>query len=148
MSFVMGQCRLAYQVFVSSYYVGHRGFNFAEDLLAQVDIKKVAKAINRNNYDQAMKQWIKVAAWIEEHVSPGMNSGLCQGNTADFLYFAETVRENGLTHWFPTDPLDHWCGRGGGGPGSAGFESFLSSKVRKQRVKAETEKLSELTKAA
>lgn len=146
MHFVTGMCRLACNVFVVSYTPSCKGFNFADDLLSKVNIKKVVRAINRNNYDLALEQWLPVAAWIDEHVPSSVSSGLWSGLTDDFLYFAEKVHEKGLKYWFPADPLDHWVRNKTGTPGAGGFESFLVTKVQRERLHKVTSE--DLPKAA
>lgn len=140
MSFVFGQARLALAVWNSSFqrattiYNPKTGIydplkpltpNHYERLMATVDMKLVAKAINTNNLKLAKAQWAKVADFIEEYVPTTVGSGLSSGSTEAFDYFATMAQEKGLQYWFPDDPLRHWTGKGSNTPGYCGFESYI-----------------------
>lgn len=134
MHFVLGQARTAFFIWrVSLPNSGWGSGDFASDLLAQVNMADVEKAINRNDFDLAMKCWRPVAEWIEQHIASGFNSGLEAGLTKPFEFFVTEIRDKGIERWFPDSPMDHWCHRRENPPsyrpGGRGIESFLNGVV-------------------
>lgn len=136
MSFVFGQARQAYNVYMSStpgkkfdYIKGQYipEFDFYADLLKRIKMKDVAKAINRNDLDLAWKLWDEVSAFIIEF-HPSSFDGVCSTNINNFNWWAKDIAEHGLEKWFPDDPLTHWCAKGMNPPGWAGFESYISGR--------------------
>lgn len=103
MSFVFGMASLA----VSVLYETLLGNNLEGELVGMVDIDNVIDAINLNDYDLAFANYETVKKFILCH--GGIGKGLMPQNLAKFETFVASVREHGLEHWFPEDPVEHWC---------------------------------------
>lgn len=104
-------------------------FNFYDSLMEVVDMRKVEKAINRNDFDLAMEQWLPVHDWIETHVGPHMSCGLGAGTKDNFLFFVNKIKESGLEYWFADNPITAWHHKHHG----SGFEYWLNSQVGAER---------------
>lgn len=149
--FVTGMCRLAYSIWgVSEAGADPPMFNFADDLLKLVNMKKVERAINRNDFDKALEQFLPVLDWIEDHVPANAHiGGLHAGSKENFLFFVNEIKEKGIKRWFPQEPMDFWRQDGiyiyqplNGNPQTFyGSESWLAGYVAKERVKAEAKKV-------
>jgi len=106
-------------------------------LMCNVDLKRVQKAINQNDLDLAKQNWQPVREFILNHVPQDRawrhESGVDAGSLDAFEHFLRRIESNGLTYWFPEDPLAHWCKqtcRTG-----EGWEAFLDGQVRADMAK-------------
>ncbi len=74
-----------------------------------MDQDKVAEAINTNDFNMAMDNFKKIEPILAQ-VTPHSESWvLSKENMPKFHYFVNTINEKGLKHFFPQDPLEHWC---------------------------------------
>lgn len=78
-----------------------------DDLLDVVEIKHVVEAINTNNFDLALNNFENLRPFLVKHLPQG-GFQLSVDNLDKFLVFAKGVHANGLTQFFPEDPLAHW----------------------------------------
>lgn len=128
-----------------------KAFDFEGALMSKVDMRKVIRAINENDFDLAWETWHNVVRpFIETYVQPGMNQPnrtYCtldsipplypgpDGNLDDFEYFVQKIRSSGLEYWFPADPLWHWvCQEDTHG---YQWEAWLNNRVRKERLEGQ-----------
>lgn len=156
MSFVFGQARQAYNIWGSSkphakgydidYLPVTVNFDFYADLLKRVDMKSVARAINRNDLDLAWKLWDKVSEFTTEF-NPHQGNGVNASTISNFNWWAKDIAENGIEKWFPDSPLDHWCCKGLNTPGCGGFESYIAGR-RLQKLPQVLALVADLKKAA
>ena len=131
MSFVMGLTRLAVSTLATRQYPGALvSWDAPDKLLSRVDLDTVREAINTNDLELARRSFLPVKAFILEHVQGG-DLGLNAQLLDNFEYFAAKVAENGLEHFFPQDPLEHWSNLPEGH--SCGWETFLQHKVSAER---------------
>lgn len=91
------------------------------DILSRISDDDVRAAINNNDVDRAWKNWAALRSFFAEHV-PDQDSGLHQGNLDEFEWFAKTVQDKGLTHFFGANPIQNWLSMGDGH--GIGWESF------------------------
>jgi hypothetical protein len=97
-------------------------WNPEEDLLGKVDMERIERAINTNNFRLAKRNY-------EEYVKPfvasvAFHEGLTPGNLEAFDFFVE----KGLDFWFPFDPVKHWCSKPEGH--YSGWENFCEHIVK------------------
>lgn len=113
------------------------GWDAESKLLKSVDLKKVQKAINTNNIELAKENYQAVKAFIAEHVPATgghqQETALDASNLDVFDFFCKMVEKKGIEHWFPEDPMEHWCGLQST-LGSQGWESFMYSIRPKMEV--------------
>lgn len=114
LSLMFGLGRMAIDVRNSLYYTrsypssGMVETDFTKELLGAVDLKKVEKAINTNDFQLAKEQWTGVAQFIDTYVG-GSYSGLSSGAPLRvFAEFADAVEAKGIETFFPDDPIDYW----------------------------------------
>lgn len=140
MSFVFGLTRLAVSVLGTEHYrylyresyskaelekLDAQGWPAATTLLSTIDIDRVKEAINQNNLELALEQFQHVKSFLLKHVITG-DYGLNGSNVGAFETFCKTVSDKGLTHYFPQDPLEHWCNMPEGHTGT-GWEAFMEA---------------------
>lgn len=146
MSFVMGMTRLGTNILVAaSPTFSATSWDAPKELLRRVDYDKVCEAINKNDYNKALKQWAGVESFIDEFYID-TTSGLSTGEPLkNFRYFIEKVREDGIKYWFNHDPIQHWMtlpeGHQYGENGYAGWESYLENAVAEDRASNEVDKV-------
>lgn len=121
MSFVLGMARFAVNASLSE--------EFERDILALVDMDNIRKAIDTNDFDLALKNFMAIAELVQNtsyETSPG--TGPLEGIRMErFMYFIE----RGLD-WFSPDVLDHWLTHNY--RDRYGWENFLEYIVEPQRV--------------
>lgn len=116
MSLVYGLARFSVTVMNS---------HLEDDLLKRVDMSKVIQAINENDYELALENFATLEAFIGDlkiDIVYRDSYGVVQLLRQDFpifRYFASM----GMDHWFPQDPLEHWCSLGE--CHGQGWESYL-----------------------
>lgn len=100
-------------------------------LLEMVNMDKIHKAINTNNYDLARRNFECVKDWFKECVSNayiGERTPLCNYAMGDFEYFLSRPIEE----WFPYDPIKHWTTLPEAHNG--GWESFITNVVPQVQI--------------
>lgn len=119
-----------------------RWIDFEAELLAVLDMKKVVKAINKNDLELAQECWSVIRGFIKKYF---VNSyeGIYASNLEDFEFFAQKIQENaaskyhGLDYWFREEPFQHWINKAEGH--GTGWETFCHDNVRPLRLAAERE---------
>ena len=119
MSFVMNLSRLSVSIMASSI----PGRDFEAELLSLVDIKKIRRAINKNNFELAWQNFQQIKPFIVRTMAPNDNFPLSQENLSAFEYFVS----KGLDYWFKEDPVQHWIKIPEGH--QCGWENFLKNTV-------------------
>ena len=129
MSMAFSLARLAVQLMASKdkelYY---------KVFMSKVNMKDVHSAINNNDFDLALSNFKKIEQLIIEVSSDYDRHPINSKTLQNFHYFVDTVKEKGLTPWFPKDPLEHWCTVKEGHAG--GFYDFLLVDVPNAKKKA------------
>jgi len=120
MSFVMNLSRLSVDVMASSI----PGRDFERELLSLVDIKKIRKAINTNDFKLAWNNFQAIKGFIARTMDKGGdNFPLTANNLAAFEFFVS----KGIDFWFKEDPIEHWMKIPEGH--TCGWENFLINVV-------------------
>lgn len=103
------------------------------ELLSQIDIEKVRRAINENDFNLAMETWQIVRGFLGAYTGGCLETGdgaipIVASTIEDFDYFLE----KGLDHWFPKhQAMIRWlCFTNGH---HNGWEAFLVNRVRVER---------------
>ena len=90
-------------------------------LMKDVDLTAIETAINTNDFDLALSNYQK---WVRPFFDQVQSiKGLQSSNLNNFDKFVAGVQKNGLKHYFPQDPLDHWTTKGDGH--GKGWETFI-----------------------
>lgn len=174
MSFVMGLSRIAWGTLFSSLIsrpaTYGKGASIArekdfvtpdEELLSLVNMKKIVRAINKNDLDLARENFEIIKPFITKWAG-GLWAGAerlasvpllfdishrvglgNQESLRNFDFFLKKVWEGeksigegrGIEFWFPQDPLESWSTQPEGHDN--GWESYLSGTVRAARLKEE-----------
>lgn len=104
MSLVFGLTKLS--VYIATSANSEHNMKVFFNAVKEEDIRR---AIDTNNYSLALKNFNKIKDLIIEGAENYAYSfGLNKQHMDAFLYFAETIRLNGLSDWFKKDPLHHW----------------------------------------
>ena len=103
--FVMEMSHLAVSVLSTALSQGN---HIDEKLMSRVNPKKIIAAIMENDFQLAQENFTSVRNFITE-VKPGPGLGLSAKTLPAFDRFVEGVQEKGLQHFFPEDPVEHWC---------------------------------------
>lgn len=98
----------------------------ADALRSLVNQEKVVEAINTNNVDLAWENFEGIKTFLRDRVAPYSTHSLTSGTLPTFERFARGVQERGIEHYFPEDPLTHWCA-GTAQRGGQGWEGFLTN---------------------
>lgn len=128
MSLVMNLTRMAVSINNDSLT---KGLPWQDDIFKAVDIKKVRKAINQNDFDLAKENWEKIRTILAEIVGENSTFAITASTLPLFDFFVE----KGIDYWFPQDPLDHWIKLY---TQNNGWESFLTGKVAQELGKTLT----------
>ena len=142
MALVMGLTRIAvgvsysslissktYNPATQSYIIGPSKRDYAKELFDLVDMDRVVKAINTNDWDlawgnfQLIKPFLAVELDSYTRTTSTVAYGLHSNLLGKFEIFVKKIKSDGLTHWFPTDPLTHWVTLPDGH--GCGIENFL-----------------------
>jgi hypothetical protein len=105
--------------------------DFESVLYKDLDMKKVVRAINKNDLTLAQENWEVVKKFISTYFLSS-NEGLNSNTIPSFEFFAKMIQENGLEYWFGDDPMKRWVEMKEGH--GIGWESYCSSKLYKARV--------------
>lgn len=125
MSFVMSLSRFAVNIMANSM----PGKDFENELLKMVNMKKISKAINTNNFELAWSNFQKIKPFIARVVPDNSDQFPLTGtNLATFEFFVK----KGIDYWFKEDPIQHWIKIPEGH--TAGWENFLKNIVTPQMM--------------
>lgn len=121
MSFVMGLSRLSYSIVCEGLY---------NELVSYVDLKRVEKAINKNNFNLAWDNWLAIKPFFNKYLNRKDYEHVFVFHTST-LHFFEYFVAKGLDFWFPKNNIlktwtDYWEGHGNG------WESFLNERVKEE----------------
>lgn len=142
--FALGLARLAVEIMINSTETN----NIEKAIRSKVNVRKIRKAINTNDFDLAYENFKKIEPILMEIVPKQGNNDTVPGNeynnysyplTPDTINEFHYVVKTGLDHWFKENPLDHWTNAMQDGHANTGWESFLMRTVRKEMK--ENEKL-------
>lgn len=127
MGLVLGLTRMAVYVLGDTL---SKQANFERDLLDRMDMEKVVRAINENDFTLAKKLWIKgVKPFIENYTMSGNQFGLTVSNLKQFQFFVDMIDKKGIEYWFPKDPIDYWSTIAKNNNVGGGFEHLLACGV-------------------
>lgn len=133
MSFAFGQARLAVQLMADAQYE-----TYYDAFMSKVKLKKVADAINHNDYDLAAENYLAIEPLMLEVTSQNDRYPIHSGNNLAFHHFVNKIQTDGLAYWFKQDPMTHWLTIGECHTG--GFTDFLNGTVKTDLKKCEAEK--------
>lgn len=117
MSFVYGMANLA----ISMVRERLDGNDVEAELIRLVDIDKVVRAIETNDFDLAKENFKAIRPFLAKHLPP-RGFPLSPDSLDRFLVFVEGIRDHGLAGFFPQDPMEHWL-RGA----RVDFDTFLGT---------------------
>lgn len=104
MSFTFGMARLAVQLMSDN-----KNHNlFYEEFTSLVKTKDVEDAINFNDFDQAMNNFLTIQPLILKVPADTGALPISPSTIDAFHYFVKTSKKEGLQKWFPQDPMTHW----------------------------------------
>lgn len=121
-SFVLGMARNAVRVIATSEGVTRKGeaWNAEKAMFDYINIPNIIKAINKNDFDLAMKNYEGIEKFICKHFHED-TEGLNPMNVANFRRFVENVQHSGIEYYFPDEADKYWAGK----PASTSWEEFL-----------------------
>lgn len=94
-----------------------------KELEGLVNIKKVIKAVQTNDFSLARANFDDIRPFLEAHLPERNTTFPLRPQTIDkFLHLTDEVEARGLAHVFPTEPLDHWSKQK-----FIGFNTFLEA---------------------
>lgn len=101
-SFVLGLTRIAFSLVTSKLEDKTR---FADKIFKAVDQELIRKAINDNDFDLAMQNFLQIKDILEEIIpNEEYEMTLCKNNMQHFLTFVN----NGIDHYFSKDVIKNW----------------------------------------
>lgn len=106
MSFVFGMANIALSV------ANHKftdKVDIEPELVQVVNIQKVIRAIETNDFDLALENFETVRPFLAKHLPQG-GFQFAPDNLDRFVTLAQGVKESGLNKFFPADPIDAWAG--------------------------------------
>lgn len=115
MSFVTGMARLAVCIVAS---------DLTNEITSKVNEKDIQKAINKNDFKLAYKNYNAIKNTLTEITQKG-DYPITKDTQEAFEYFIKM----GVDHWFKEDPMEHWIKLPEGH--ETGWESFLN-KIAKE----------------
>ncbi len=123
-SFVLAMARNAVRVIATSDGVTRKGeaWNAEKAMFDYINIPDIIKAINKNDFDLAMKNFEGIEKFIVEHFHED-TEGLNPSNINSFKRFVETVEKKGIEYYFPDTADKYWTGGWQNTP--ATWEEFL-----------------------
>lgn len=98
MHFVFGMAQLAASIVQDG---------LLNDLAKVVDVDKIVRAIDTNDWSLAMGNFENVCGFLSKNL-PERGFPLNPNNINSFLDFCETVYTTGIERFFPEDPMTHW----------------------------------------
>lgn len=106
MSMMFGLSRMAVSIIQSTL----NGNDLESELMARVDLHKVREAINNNDFNMALDNYIGFRDFVETFVK-APNTCINHENLEDFDYFIKVTSQKGLEFWFYENPIEHWMTR-------------------------------------
>lgn len=128
-SFVLAMARNAVSIIATTDGIECEKLNLEKALFDYINLKKIIKAINDNDFDLAMRNFEGIERFIIEHL-PENIAGLNKKNVRTFRYFVNKINEKGIEFWFPKGPMEHWNAKNKGGL-ACGWESYMN-KISKE----------------
>lgn len=126
MSFAMGMARLA----VCTIADPKNHELFYNEFTSKVKSSNIHNAINNNDFDLAMENFLAIEDLIKDvAVSNNGSHPVNATNLKEFHHFVSMVNKNGIEHYFKQDPITHWVNRN---VNYMGFNDFLVSRVRQE----------------
>ena len=132
-SFVLALCRFSGAIMMAN---GKYQPDYEAALMTSVDLEMVPRAINENDFDLAMRTWVKVKEFIQAHVQErdtaewaydiSSNLTICPND----LEATDYVIAKGIDHFFKEDPVEHWAGLKD--CHGHGWEAFLDKVVKEE----------------
>lgn len=105
MSFTFGMAQIAISVLAESL----TGNDIEEELVKVVDIERVIRAINTNDFDLALEHVRAITPFLQKYL-PEQGFVLNPQSVGKFTEFAQDVRARGIERYFPTEQIvDNWC---------------------------------------
>lgn len=121
------------------------GNMFYKAFTEAVDIEDVQRAINTNNYALAYRNFKAIEPMLLDVSGDTDFYAFGHRNIKEFHYFVQTVKANGLQHFFKQDPMTHWTTLPEAHRG--GFFEFLNTTVRAEMQTLQKQKEQELAKS-
>lgn len=123
MSMAFGMARLAVSLMADK---EHK--EYFEAFTSKAKKVKVYKAINNNDFDLAMENFMNIESLITQVAEAGSGRTPINRHTIqEFHHFVKKVNEKGLQYFFEQDPMEHWVKAD---KHWKGFNDYLSSEVR------------------
>lgn len=101
-----------------------------DTLMKRVDLAKVERAINTNDWDLAYENWKILRDFVGKHVPFDLSSTIYSGSVDVFDFYLRKVKEKGIEYWYPEDPMAYWTAHFTEGHQTPGGEKFLENTVR------------------
>lgn len=118
MSFAFGLARLAVQLIADV----NNSAAYYDAFMSKVKTKDIHDAINNNDFDLAMSNFLKLEPLLLEVTWANSRYPIHVGNITQFKHFVSKVKSDGLSYWFKQDPMTHWTNLPEGHQG--GFYDF------------------------
>lgn len=132
MSMAFGLVRLSVQLMTDT----KNSKEYYKEFTSKVTKTKVQKAINDNNFELAMENFMAIEKLLLEVSSTKFNPSrfvFSNSYIKEFHHFINMTKEKGLTYWFPEDPMTHWANHRECHTGC--FYDFLSRNVHDDMLK-------------
>lgn len=135
-SFVFGLARFAVNIMANTTETN----DIEKTIRDKVNMRKIRKAINTNNFELAYENFRKIESTLLEIVPAKIEEGKPIYDNYSYPITPDTINEfhyvikTGVNHWFKEDPLKHWVNVYAGDKNghSGGWEKFLMTTVRKE----------------
>jgi hypothetical protein len=101
MSFTFGLAQIAYEIAYQSFNGNQTLWN---DLASKVNIKRIVQAIDRNDFDLALKNFKRLVPLLRKQL-PKEGFVLTQKNVDTFVGFAQEIGNGQIEKYFPTDRI-------------------------------------------
>lgn len=103
MSFVFGMANLATSVLVHTV----AGANYENELVKIVNIRRVRKAIEKNDISLAIQNINDLRPWLAK-VLPETGFPVAPSTIGKFIELGEGIESRGIDSFFADDPMTHW----------------------------------------
>lgn len=113
---------------------------YYHEFTKKVKNKKLKDAINNNDFDLAMENFMNIEPLILQATKGwGGRIPITNNNIREFHHFVSRIQSDGLEYWFPNNPLDHWL-RPKENESTHGFYDYSRRKVADDLRKTITRK--------
>lgn len=123
MSFVMSMTRFSVSVVAM-------GKDYYDALLSLVSLKDIQQAINKNDFNLALKNFNKITPFIEATTPADYLVANSYPLTKINIPLFKHVVEKGIDYWFDHDIVNHWADLPNADSHHQGWGTFLRKKVR------------------